>query len=156
MADDVTVTVTVNGVRRDARVDGRTSLLELLREVWDLRGTKRGCDHGDCGACTVLIDDRPALACLTLAPLAHGKQVTTIDGGDADPAIARLRAAFVAHDALQCGFCTPGQIMAAAGLLKTGDRPDEAVARAWLGGNLCRCAAYPQIRAAVVAAGGAQ
>ena len=151
--------LTVNGREREARVEPRVSLLDALREHLGLTGSKKGCDQGACGACTVWVDGRRVLACLTLAVTCDGREVTTIEGlGDGD-GLHPMQAAFVAHDALQCGFCTPGQIMSAVALLDEGHAADDSEIAEWMSGNLCRCAAYPNIRAAIRevrdAAGGA-
>jgi xanthine dehydrogenase YagT iron-sulfur-binding subunit len=158
-AEAGTVALTVNGREREARVEPRVSLLDALREHLGLTGTKKGCDQGACGACTVWVDGRRVLACLTLAVMCEGREVTTIEGlGDGDD-LHPMQAAFVAHDALQCGYCTPGQIMSAVALLREGHAADDAEIAEWMSGNLCRCAAYPNIRAAIRevrdAAGGA-
>ncbi|KAB2386339.1 (2Fe-2S)-binding protein [Actinomadura montaniterrae] len=154
-----TITLTVNGRERGLRVEPRVSLLDALREHLGLTGSKKGCDQGACGACTVWVDGRRVLACLTLAVTCQGREVTTIEGlGDGDD-LHPMQAAFVAHDALQCGYCTPGQIMSAVALLREGHAADDAEIAEWMSGNLCRCAAYPNIRAAIRevrdAAGGA-
>jgi len=146
----------VNGADRRLEADVRSTLLEVLRSGLGLPGTKRGCDRGECGACTVLVDDRPALACLTLAAAVDGSRVTTIEATvDPDTPIARLQRAFVEHDALQCGYCTPGQIMAGVACIAAGQAGTEADIRKWMSGNLCRCAAYPQIVAAIRSASAA-
>jgi xanthine dehydrogenase YagT iron-sulfur-binding subunit len=139
----------VNGVERELDLDVRASLLDLLRDGLGLTGAKRGCERGDCGACTVLVEGRPALACLALAVAQHGRAVTTVEGLAAEGELHPLQRAFVAHDALQCGFCTPGQIMAAQACLAAGRAGSESEVREWMSGNLCRCAAYPQIVAAI-------
>jgi xanthine dehydrogenase YagT iron-sulfur-binding subunit len=142
---DADVTLRVNGAERAVRLDTRTTLLDLLREHLGLTGSKKGCDHGQCGACTVLVDGRRANACLLLAVACDGGDVTTVEGLDDHP----LQAAFVAHDAFQCGYCTPGQIMSAIGLLDEADDLDDAAIREGMSGNICRCGAYPNIVAAV-------
>ena len=139
------VTLRVNGEEHALAIDTRTSLLDLLRERLLLTGSKKGCDHGQCGACTVLVDGRRANACLLLAVALDGAEVTTIEGLRDHP----LQAAFVEHDAFQCGYCTPGQIMSAIGLLAEADDLDDAAIREGMSGNLCRCGAYPNIVAAV-------
>jgi xanthine dehydrogenase YagT iron-sulfur-binding subunit len=148
------VTLNVNGREHQLRLDPRTSLLDALRESLDLAGTKKGCDHGQCGACTVLIDDRRVLSCLTLAAMAAGHKVTTIEGLAQGDRLHPVQAAFLKHDAFQCGYCTPGQIMSAVGLLKEGCPGDDASVRESMSGNLCRCGAYPNIVAAVQEARG--
>jgi xanthine dehydrogenase YagT iron-sulfur-binding subunit len=127
----------------------RVSLLDALRERLGLVGTKKGCDGGQCGACTVLIDGRRELACLTLAVTAEGKRVTTIEGMGSEGALHPLQQAFVDADGMQCGFCTPGQIMSAAGLLHEGHAVDDAAVREEMSGNVCRCGAYPHIVEAI-------
>lgn len=130
-------------------------LLDLLRDDLELTGTKRGCDLGTCGCCTVLLDGRPTLSCLTLARLAEGREVTTIEGLTPPSGLSRLQRAFVEKGATQCGFCTPGFIVSASALLASTPHPSrEEVVRA-LGGNLCRCTGYTKIIEAVLAAGGA-
>src|SRR3954468_5048387 len=148
------ITLRVNGEPRTLDVDTRTSLLDLLREHLGLTGAKKGCDHGQCGACTVLLDGRRVNACLMLAVAHDGAQITTVEGLADGDALHPLQAAFIEHDAFQCGYCTPGQICAAVGLLaearaagETLDDPDEIRER--LSGNLCRCGAYVNIVAAV-------
>ena len=148
------VTLNINGRDHQLRLDPRTSLLDALRETLDLAGTKKGCDHGQCGACTVLIDDRRVLSCLTLSAMAAGRQVTTIEGLAQGDHLHPVQAAFLKHDAFQCGYCTPGQIMSAVGLLKEGCAGDDASIRECMSGNLCRCGAYPNIVAAVQEARG--
>jgi xanthine dehydrogenase YagT iron-sulfur-binding subunit len=146
----------VNGVAHDLDVDVRASLLDVLRDQLDLTGAKRGCDRGDCGACTVLADGRPVLSCLALAVAQTGRAVTTIEGLAAAGRLHPLQQAFIDHDALQCGFCTPGQILSGLACIGAGRAGSDAEVREWMSGNLCRCAAYPQIVAAVraVAAAG--
>lgn len=143
------ISLRING--RDARVpvEPNVTLLDAVRERLGLTGTKKGCDHGQCGACTVLIDGRRILACLTLAIMHDGAAVTTIEGLAGDGLEHPLQRAFVAHDALQCGFCTPGQSMSAAGLLAEGRARTREAIREEMSGNLCRCGAYPNIVDAV-------
>jgi xanthine dehydrogenase YagT iron-sulfur-binding subunit len=141
--------LTINGECRALEVEPRVSLLDALREHLNLTGTKKGCDQGTCGACTVWIDSRRVLACLTLAIAASGREITTIeglaDGGDLHP----MQRAFIENDAFQCGYCTPGQIMSAVKLIEEGNaNSDEDIAE-FMSGNICRCAAYPNIRAAI-------
>jgi xanthine dehydrogenase YagT iron-sulfur-binding subunit len=144
-----TVTLHVNGAECSLELEPRTSLLDALREHLELTGSKKGCDQGTCGACTVWVDGRRVLACLTLALTCEGHEVTTIEGiavhGEPHP----MQRAFVDHDAFQCGYCTPGQIMSAIALIEEGNAStDEAIAE-FMSGNICRCAAYPNIRAAI-------
>jgi xanthine dehydrogenase YagT iron-sulfur-binding subunit len=143
-------TLTVNGETHSLPLEPRVSLLDALREHLDLTGSKKGCDQGTCGACTVWVDGRRVLACLTLAVACEGKEVTTIEGlaGD-DGALHPMQQAFIEHDAFQCGYCTPGQIMSAIKLIEEGNaRSDDDIAE-FMSGNICRCAAYPNIRAAI-------
>jgi xanthine dehydrogenase YagT iron-sulfur-binding subunit len=164
MAVAVDVTLTINGTDQDFSLDTRTSLLDLLRERAGLTGAKKGCDHGQCGACTVLVDGRRVNSCLALAVAHAGAEVVTIEGLADDGALHPLQEAFVRHDAFQCGYCTPGQICSAAGMLReleagwpshvSGDLEAEpelspAEIRERLSGNICRCGAYPNIVAAV-------
>jgi xanthine dehydrogenase YagT iron-sulfur-binding subunit len=137
--------LTINGETRELEVEPWTSLLDLLRERVDLTGTKKGCDHGQCGACTVLIGGKRVLSCLTLAVMQQGADVTTIEGLARDGELHALQQAFVDHDALQCGYCTPGQIMSAVGLLREGHARTADDIRELMSGNLCRCAAYTNI-----------
>jgi xanthine dehydrogenase YagT iron-sulfur-binding subunit len=144
------VTLTVNGADHDIQLDPRTTLLDALREHLGLTGTKVGCNHGTCGACTVHIDGRRQLSCLMLAAAAAGSAITTIEGlAGANGAPHPMQAAFVAHDALQCGYCTPGQIMSAVACVAEGHAGSDDEIREYMSGNLCRCAAYPNIVAAV-------
>ena len=152
------LTLSVNGHDHVLALDPRTTLLDALREHLGLTGTKVGCNHGTCGACTVHIDGRRQLACLTLAAAAEGRAVRTIEGlAEADGSLHPMQAAFVAHDALQCGYCTPGQIMSAVACVTEGHTRSDSEIREYMSGNLCRCGAYPNIVAAVrdVAASGA-
>jgi xanthine dehydrogenase YagT iron-sulfur-binding subunit len=144
-----TVVLSVNGQERELRIEPRVSLLDALREHLGLTGSKKGCDQGTCGACTVWVDGRRVLACLTLAVTCEGREVTTIEGLSADGALHPMQAAFVDRDAFQCGYCTPGQIMSAVAVLKEGHAGDDAEIAEWMSGNICRCAAYPNIRAAI-------
>ena len=142
-------TITVNGHDHQFAVDQRTTLLDLLREHLALTGTKKGCDHGQCGACTVLIDGRRVVSCLTLAVAVRGRAVTTIEGIAKDGELHPMQQAFIDHDAFQCGYCTPGQIMSAIGCVNEGHAGTDADIREYMSGNLCRCAAYPNIVAAI-------
>jgi xanthine dehydrogenase YagT iron-sulfur-binding subunit len=151
---DARITLTVNGEERTLDIDTRTTLLDLLREQLDLVGAKKGCDHGQCGSCTVLLDGRRANSCLALAVAHDGAQVTTIEGlAEADGGLHPLQAAFVEHDAYQCGYCTPGQICSAVGMLgeleAEGLEPDDDTIRERMSGNLCRCGAYRNIVPAI-------
>ena len=150
-AAPVSVNLTVNGTRHTLTLDPRTTLLDLLREHLDLTGTKKGCDQGQCGACTVLVDGRRINACLTLAVGLDGAEVETIEGLAEAERLHPVQAAFIEHDGFQCGFCTPGQIMSAVGLLREGDaRDDPERIREGMSGNICRCGAYAGITAAVL------
>jgi xanthine dehydrogenase YagT iron-sulfur-binding subunit len=144
-----TVVLTVNDQAYELRIEPRVSLLDALREHAGLTGSKKGCDQGTCGACTVWVDGRRVLACLTLAVACEGREVTTIEGLAVDGELHPMQTAFVEHDAFQCGYCTPGQIMSAVKLLEEGHADDDAEIAEWMSGNLCRCAAYPNIRAAI-------
>ncbi|GAB2559642.1 (2Fe-2S)-binding protein [Nocardia heshunensis] len=144
-----TVSITVNGVAQTVTVDNRTSLLDLLREHLDLTGTKKGCDAGACGACTVLVDDRRVNACLTLAARLDGKSVTTIEGVATDAELHPLQQAFIEHDAFQCGYCTSGQIMSGIGCIAEAHTNSREEIREWMSGNICRCGCYPRIVDAV-------
>jgi xanthine dehydrogenase YagT iron-sulfur-binding subunit len=144
------VNLSVNGTRHELRLDSRSSLLDVLRERLALTGAKKGCDHGQCGACTVHVDGRRVASCLTLALQADGRQVATIEsldllGGELHP----MQQAFVDHDALQCGYCTPGQIMAAIACVNEGHATSPEQIREYMSGNLCRCGAYVGIVAAI-------
>jgi xanthine dehydrogenase YagT iron-sulfur-binding subunit len=144
-----TIALTVNGERRVIDVEPRVSLLDALRERLGLAGTKKGCDQGTCGACTVWVDGRPVLACLTLAVTCEERDVTTIEGLSAEGELHPMQRAFIEHDAFQCGYCTPGQIMSAVKLLEEGGADTDADIAERMSGNICRCAAYPNIRAAI-------
>jgi xanthine dehydrogenase YagT iron-sulfur-binding subunit len=146
---NVPVAMTINGQRRQFSVDVRTSLLDALRDHAGLTGTKKGCDHGQCGACTVHVDGQRQLACMSLAVMNEGRDITTIEGLATSAGIHPMQQAFVDHDALQCGYCTPGQIMAAIGCVKEGHATTPDDIREYMSGNLCRCAAYPNIVAAI-------
>jgi xanthine dehydrogenase YagT iron-sulfur-binding subunit len=166
----VDVRLAVNGARHDLRLDPRTSLLDALREHLGLTGSKKGCDHGQCGACTVLIDGVRKNSCLNLAVSCDDREITTIEGLGTEQALHPMQAAFVKHDGFQCGFCTPGQICSAVGMLAelkrglpsaatpqlTGAALDlaETEVRERMSGNICRCAAYPNIVAAILDAAG--
>ena len=150
---DADLTLNVNGQPYELTVDVRTTLLDLLREHLGLTGAKKGCDHGQCGACTILIDGRRANACLALAVAHDGAELTTVEGLAQGDDLHPLQAAFIEHDAFQCGYCTPGQLCSAVGMLAEaeaeGARPDAHEIRERMSGNLCRCGAYPNIVAAI-------
>jgi xanthine dehydrogenase YagT iron-sulfur-binding subunit len=146
------LTLRVNGRARVVDAEPHETLLAVLRERLQLTGTKLACDRGECGACTVLVDDTPAYACLTLAVGCAGSAVTTIEGVGTADTPHPLQAAFIAHDAVQCGFCTPGQIMAGLALLARTPAPDDADIAEAMSGNLCRCGTYPKIASALKAA----
>jgi xanthine dehydrogenase YagT iron-sulfur-binding subunit len=143
------VSLRVNGAVRQLEVDTRATLLDTLREQLSLFGTKKGCDHGQCGACTVHVNGRRVNSCLTLAVMHDGDEITTIEGLAAHDALHPMQAAFVEYDAFQCGYCTPGQIMSAAALLSEPCGPEDDDIRECMSGNICRCGAYPNIVAAV-------
>ena len=145
----VSVSLTINGTRHALTLDPRTTLLDLLREHLDLTGTKKGCDQGQCGACTVLIDGRRVNSCLTFAVMNDGAQITTIEGLATDGELHPLQQAFIDHDAFQCGYCTPGQICSAAGLIAEGKAKTADEIRELMSGNICRCGAYTNIVAAI-------
>jgi xanthine dehydrogenase YagT iron-sulfur-binding subunit len=145
----VDVTLRVNGEDKRLHIDARTTVLDALREHLGLTGSKKGCDHGQCGACTVLIGERRVLSCLTLALAAEGNDITTIEGLAAEGRLHPMQQAFVDNDAFQCGYCTPGQIMSAVACVKEGHAGNDADIREYMSGNICRCAAYPNIVAAV-------
>jgi xanthine dehydrogenase YagT iron-sulfur-binding subunit len=145
----VPVSFAVNGVTQNLDLDPRTSLLDALRETIGLTGTKKGCDHGQCGACTVHVDGRRVASCLTLAAQVADREITTIEGLGDDEALHPMQQAFIDHDALQCGYCTPGQIMAAVACVREGHAGSEAEIREYMSGNICRCGAYPGIVAAI-------
>src|SRR4249920_128770 len=147
--ETVSVSLTVNGTRHALILDPRTTLLDLLREHLDLTGTKKGCDQGQCGACTVLIEGRRVNSCLTFAVMYDGAQITTIEGLAAKGALHPLQQAFIDHDAFQCGYCTPGQICSAAGLISEGKAASADEIRELMSGNICRCGAYPNIVRAI-------
>ncbi|WP_246678525.1 (2Fe-2S)-binding protein [Mesorhizobium sp. B2-4-17] len=147
------VSLRVNRQSYNFAVDNRTSLLDALRDHAGLAGTKKGCDHGQCGACTVLVDGRRVLSCLSFAVMNEGRDITTIEGlAAADGSLHPMQQAFIDNDAFQCGYCTPGQIMSAIGCVNEGHAGSEDDIREYMSGNLCRCAAYPNIVAAIVQA----
>lgn len=144
----------VNGARHDLEVDTRSTLLDVLRDTLGLTGAKRGCDRGECGACTVLLDGAPINACIALAATLSGRHVRTVEGLADGDTLHPIQAAFLENDGGQCGFCTPGFLMSAAALLESNPYPSEPEIRAALAGNICRCNAYGRIIASVKAAGG--
>ena len=146
----IRVSLLINGRRTDLTVEPRLTLLDLLREELSLTGTKKGCDHGQCGACTVLIDGKRINSCLTLAVLQDGAAIQTIEGFGTDNALHPLQEAFFEHDAYQCGYCTPGQICSAQGLLNEGHAITREDIRELMSGNICRCGAYPNITDAIL------
>ena len=147
--DKIPVALIVNGIEAQLRVAPWTTLLDALRDHLNLTGTKKGCDHGQCGACTVLVDGRRIYSCLTLAVMKDGAQVITIEGLAQGNTLHPLQQAFIEHDALQCGYCTPGQICSAAGLIAEGKAGSADDIRELMSGNICRCGAYPNIVAAI-------
>jgi xanthine dehydrogenase YagT iron-sulfur-binding subunit len=150
----VTMTLNVNGRPHTLTLEPRVTLLDALRERLDLTGTKKGCDQGTCGACTVLVDGKRVNSCFTLAIMTQGRAVTTIEGLANGEQLHPMQAAFLEHDGLQCGYCTPGQIMSAVGLLSEKRPTDNVNAREWMSGNICRCGAYPNIIAALQSVAG--
>jgi xanthine dehydrogenase YagT iron-sulfur-binding subunit len=150
MTNSLQLKLEVNGRTHELLVEPRVTLLDALREHLGLTGSKKGCDQGQCGACTVHIDGERVLACLTLAAQVEGRAITTVEGLSPDGAgLHPVQAAFLAHDAFQCGYCTPGQIMSAVACIKEGHAGSDAEIREYMSGNLCRCGAYPHIVAAV-------
>jgi xanthine dehydrogenase YagT iron-sulfur-binding subunit len=145
----VALSLTINDASKSLMIDARTTLLDALREHIGLTGSKKGCDHGQCGACTVMIDGRRVLSCLTLALAAQGQQVTTIEGLAKDGKLHPMQQAFVDQDAFQCGYCTPGQIISGIACVREGHAGSDDDIREYMSGNICRCAAYPNIVAAV-------
>jgi xanthine dehydrogenase YagT iron-sulfur-binding subunit len=145
----VDVTLRVNGTAHALKLEPRVTLLDALREEMQLAGTKKGCDHGQCGACTVLVDGRRTLSCLTLAVMHDGDEITTIEGLAGSDELHPMQAAFIERDAFQCGYCTPGQIMSAVALLREPCGVSDDDVRECMSGNICRCGAYPNIVAAV-------
>lgn len=139
----------INGSSHKLRLDPRTSLLDLLREQLHLTGSKKGCDHGQCGACTVLVNGRRINSCLTLAIVHEGDEITTIEGLANGEQLHPMQAAFLEQDGFQCGYCTPGQICSAVACVEEGHASDDEQIREWMSGNLCRCGAYPNIVAAI-------
>jgi xanthine dehydrogenase YagT iron-sulfur-binding subunit len=150
--EQLMVHLRVNGHDHRVAIDARVTLLDLLRERLHLTGTKKGCNFGECGACTVHLDGRRVNACMVLAASVEGREVTTIEGLAKDGVLHPVQQAFIDHDGFQCGFCTPGQIMSAVALIAEGHTRSDAEIREWMSGNLCRCSAYVQIVEAVKAA----
>ena len=148
----ISVRMEINGVEHALQLEPRVTLLDLLRERLQLTGAKKGCNRGECGACTVLMDGRRVNSCLVLAVAVDGRKVTTIEGLANGEHLHPVQQAFIDHDAFQCGFCTSGQIMSAVGCIAEGHAHSNAEIREWMSGNICRCSAYPQIAAAVEAA----
>jgi xanthine dehydrogenase YagT iron-sulfur-binding subunit len=147
--DAIPVTLSVNGKKHDLRIDPRATLLDCLREHLHLTGSKKGCDHGQCGACTVHINGRRVNSCLCFAAMHEGEEITTIEGIGQPENLHAMQAAFVANDAYQCGYCTSGQIMSAVALLKEPCGPGDEEVKEFMSGNICRCGAYPNIVAAI-------
>jgi xanthine dehydrogenase YagT iron-sulfur-binding subunit len=145
----VSVVFSVNGCAHALVLDSRVTLLDALRDELGLTGTKKGCDQGACGACTVLLDGKRVVSCLTLAAQCEGREVTTIEGLARDGTLHPVQQAFIRHDGFQCGYCTPGQIMSAVALLAEGRAGSDEDIKEFMSGNLCRCGAYPNIRAAI-------
>src|SRR6266478_3840401 len=145
----IPVSLRVNGKKYDLRIDPRTTLLDCLREHLHLTGSKKGCDHGQCGACTVHVNGRRMNSCLIFAAMHEGDEITTIEGLGQPENLSPMQAAFLSHDAYQCGYCTSGQIMSATALLKEPCGPDDADVKECMSGNICRCGAYPNIVAAI-------
>jgi xanthine dehydrogenase YagT iron-sulfur-binding subunit len=149
---ELEISLEINGERVTIAIDSRVTLLDLLRERLQLTGTKKGCNFGECGACTVHLDGRRVNACLVLAAQADGRTVTTIEGLARGDELHPVQQAFIDYDGFQCGFCTPGQVMSAVACIEEGHTGSDAEIREWMSGNLCRCSAYPQIVDAVRAA----
>ena len=149
MEGAVPITLRINGKDHQLRIDPRTTLLDCIRETIALTGTKKGCDHGQCGACTVHVNGVRVNSCLSLALMHEGEEITTIEGLGTPDALHPMQASFVANDGYQCGYCTSGQIMSAVALLKEPCGPDDAAVKELMSGNICRCGAYPNIVAAI-------
>jgi xanthine dehydrogenase YagT iron-sulfur-binding subunit len=145
----VDIVLNVNGQEKPLKVDSRVTVLDAVRDRLNMSGTKKGCDHGACGACTVLIDGKRVLSCLTLAVMTQGKEITTIEGLAHGDKLHPVQAAFVTCDGFQCGYCTPGQIMSAVGCIREGHTGSDTEIREFMSGNLCRCGAYPNIVQAI-------
>lgn len=149
-AEKIKLSLHINGKKKQLSIDPRMTTLDLLREKLTLTGTKKGCDFGQCGACTVLIDGQRTLSCLSLAVMQHGKKITTIEGIGSESSLHPMQEAFVKHDGFQCGYCTPGQIISAIACIREGCAGSEAEVREYMSGNLCRCGAYPNIVNAIL------
>lgn len=149
-SEKVKLSLTINGKRKRLSIDPRMTLLDLLREKQGLTGTKKGCDFGQCGACTVHIDGRRTLSCLTFAVMQHGAKITTIEGLSNGEKLHPLQEAFIKHDSFQCGYCTPGQLMSGVACIREGSAGSAAEVREYMSGNLCRCGAYPNIVDAIL------
>jgi xanthine dehydrogenase YagT iron-sulfur-binding subunit len=143
------VQIEVNGIQHELSIEPRVTLLDLLREQLHLTGTKKGCDYGQCGACTVHVDGKRVLSCLSLALMQHGKKITTIEGLSKGDTLHPMQEAFIKHDGFQCGYCTPGQIMSAIACVREGHANSEEEIRQYMSGNICRCGAYPNIVEAI-------
>ncbi len=149
-AEKVKLSFTINTKSHDLLIDPRTTLLDLLREQLGLTGTKKGCDFGQCGACTVLVDGQRVLSCLSFAVMQEGKKVSTVEGLSKEGQLHPMQKAFIKHDGFQCGYCTPGQLMSAIACVKEGKAETELEIQEYMSGNLCRCGAYPNIVNAIV------
>ena len=147
-----TLTLEINGVQKTLSVEPRVTLLDMLREQLKLTGSKKGCDHGQCGACTVHVNGQRVLSCLSLAIMQNGKKITTIEGLAKGDELNPMQAAFIKHDGFQCGYCTPGQIMSAVACVREGHADNEEEIRQYMSGNICRCGAYPNIVKAITEA----
>lgn len=153
-ANMATIELVVNGKAQKLEIDTRLSLLDLLRERLDLTGAKKGCNQGACGACTILVEGKRINSCLTLAVMHDGAEITTIEGLAGGDALHPLQAAFIEHEGLQCGYCTPGQILSGVGCIAEGHATSEEEIKFWMSGNICRCGAYPGVVAAIAATSG--
>lgn len=149
-AEKVKLVLSVNKIKHRLSIDPRVTLLDLLREELHLTGTKKGCDYGQCGACTVHIDGQRALSCLSFAVMQHGKKITTIEGLSQADGLHPMQEAFIKHDGFQCGYCTPGQLMSAVACVREGHAGSEGEIQEYMSGNLCRCGAYPNIVNAIL------
>jgi xanthine dehydrogenase YagT iron-sulfur-binding subunit len=147
--EQVQVSIEVNGVTHKISIEPRVTLLDLLREQLSLPGTKKGCDHGQCGACTVHVDGKRVLSCMSLAIMQEGKKITTIEGISDGEKLHPMQEAFIRHDGFQCGYCTPGQVMSGIACIKEGHANSEEEIREYMSGNICRCGAYPNIVKAI-------